>query len=62
MVLVLLAFRLQIEFFVAVQGSWGLAERPGYLSALAWTGEQDGTMALGGLQANWSKVKLLPQL
>lgn len=47
MVLELLALRLQIEIFVAVQGSWGLAERPVYLSALAWTREQDGTTALG---------------
>lgn len=35
---------------MAVRGSWGLAEMPVHLSALARTGEQDSAAALGGVQ------------
>lgn len=45
MALELRALGLQIEFVMAVLGSWGLAEMPVYLSVLAWTREQDGTTA-----------------
>ena len=39
-----------VEFGVAMRGSWGLAEMPVHLSALARTGEEDSATALGGVQ------------
>ena len=48
-----------IEFGVAMRGSWGLAEMPVHLSALARTGEEDSATALGGVQGQLVKGLLL---
>ena len=44
-----------VEFGVAMRGSWGLAEMPVHLSALARTGEEDSATALGGVQGQLVK-------
>lgn len=44
-----------VGFGVAVQGSWDFAEMPVYISALAWTREQDGATAFGGAQGQLVK-------
>ena len=44
-----------VEFGVAMRGSWGLAEMPVHLSALARTGEEDSVTALGGVQGQLVK-------
>ena len=48
--------------YVAMWGSWGLAEMPGHLSALSRTGEEDRATALGrgASRASWSKGRILP--
>ena len=44
-----------VGFGVTVRGSWGLAEVPIHLSALARTQEEDGVAALGGVQGQLVK-------